>query len=44
MHRNGLAIALDVVVEVDIVKYLAAWMLGVPGILIVVWFLFSHGH
>jgi len=23
---------LDVVVEVDIVKYLAAWMLGVPGI------------
>jgi len=25
-------------------KYIAAWMLGVPGILIVIWFLFSHMH
>jgi len=25
-------------------KYLFAWMLGVPGILIVVWFLFNHAH
>jgi len=25
-------------------KYIAAWMLGVPGILIVIWFLFSHVH
>ncbi len=25
-------------------KYLAAWMLGIPGGLIVVWFLFNHMH
>jgi len=23
-------------------KYLFAWMLGVPGIVIVIWFLMSH--
>ena len=27
-----------------VMKYIAAWMLGVPGILIVIWFLFSHMH
>jgi hypothetical protein len=43
MPWNGLGIA-GAVVEVNNVKYLAAWMLGVPGILIVVWFLFSHMH
>ena len=26
------------------VKYIFAWMLGVPGFLIVIWFLFNHGH
>jgi hypothetical protein len=25
-------------------KYLFAWMLGVPGGLILLWFLFSHMH
>jgi len=25
-------------------KYIAAWILGVPGFLIVIWFLFSHMH
>jgi len=25
-------------------KYIAAWILGVPGFLIVIWFLFNHAH
>jgi len=25
-------------------KYIVAWMLGVPGFLIVIWFLFNHAH
>jgi hypothetical protein len=27
-----------------IMKYIVAWMLGVPGFLVVLWFLFNHGH
>jgi len=23
-------------------KYLVAWLLGVPGVLVLAWFLFSH--
>jgi len=25
-------------------KYLFAWMLGVPGGLVLIWFLFNHAH
>ena len=25
-------------------KYILAWMLGVPGGLILLWFLFNHAH
>ena len=28
----------------DVMKYLFAWMLGVPGGLILLWFLFNHAH
>jgi len=28
----------------EIMKYLLAWLLGVPGGLIVLWFLFNHMH
>jgi len=28
--------------EVREMKYLIAWLLGVPGILILLWFLLSH--
>jgi hypothetical protein len=27
-----------------VMKYMFAWMLGVPGGLIVLWFLFNHMH
>jgi hypothetical protein len=27
-----------------LMKYMFAWMLGVPGGLIVLWFLFNHMH
>jgi hypothetical protein len=30
--------------EIKIMKYLFAWILGVPGGLIVLWFLFNHMH
>jgi hypothetical protein len=32
------------IAEVSLMKYIAAWILGVPGFLIVIWFLFSHMH
>jgi len=25
-------------------RYLLAWLLGVPGIVIVIWFLVAHAH
>jgi hypothetical protein len=31
-----------VVAEVVAMKYIFAWMLGVPGFLIVIWFLINH--
>jgi hypothetical protein len=34
---------LNVMPEV-VMKYLFAWALGIPGGLIVVWFLFNHMH
>ena len=30
--------------SVATMKYLFAWLLGVPGGLILIWFLFSHMH
>jgi hypothetical protein len=27
-----------------LMKYIVAWLLGIPGGLIVLWFLFNHAH
>ena len=27
-----------------LMRYMAAWLLGVPGVVIVVWFLVAHLH
>jgi hypothetical protein len=42
MNRHGIGLATSP--QEVWVKYLVAWMLGVPGFIIVLWFLFNHGH